>query len=261
MKKIIKAILFITLLMLLIGIVNASEVSQNTDTDTLSQELVVKDINTASNANAVPQDKELGADLRTDEKYEYNINESTTKTLNMNKDNDELKEDSEITNWSELAKAVDDAKNKTGQITIMLGNGIYQTNGTIIFNNPNATITINGNGQTIDGNHQRAFIIMKASSVVITNIKIKNCHSGNGGAIVNNVTLTVTQSEFTNNTAWKEREGGGAIENHETLTVIKSEFTNNAALGNYDEWGAIENYGTLTVTQSQFGKNRANHNG
>ncbi len=52
----------------------------------------------------------------------------------MNKDNDELKEDSEITNWSELAKAVDDAKNKTGQITIMLGNGIYQTNGTIIFN-------------------------------------------------------------------------------------------------------------------------------
>ena len=54
----------------------------------------------------------------------------------------------------------------------MLGNGIYQTNGTIIFNNPNATITINGNGQTIDGNHQRAFIIMKASSVVITNIKI-----------------------------------------------------------------------------------------
>ena len=120
--------------MLLIGIVNASEVSQNTDTDTLSQELVVKDIHTASNADAVPQDKELGADLQTDEKYEYNINESTTKTLNMNKDNDELKEDSEITNWSELAKAVDDAKNKTGQITIMLGNGIYQTNGTIIFN-------------------------------------------------------------------------------------------------------------------------------
>ena len=120
--------------MLLIGIVNASEVSQNTDTDTLSQELVVKDIHTASNADAVPQDKELGADLQTDEKYEYTINESTTKTLNMNKDNDELKEDSEITNWSELAKAVDDAKNKTGQITIMLGNGIYQTNGTIIFN-------------------------------------------------------------------------------------------------------------------------------
>ena len=43
--------------MLLIGIVNASEVSQNTDTDTLSQELVVKDIHTASNADAVPQDK------------------------------------------------------------------------------------------------------------------------------------------------------------------------------------------------------------
>lgn len=84
--------------MLLIGIVNASEVSQNTDTDTLSQELVVKDIHTASNADAVPQDKELGADLQTDEKYEYNVNESTTKTLNMNKDNDKLKEDSEITN-------------------------------------------------------------------------------------------------------------------------------------------------------------------
>lgn len=71
MKKIMKTILFITLLMLLIGIVNASEVSQNTDTDTLSQELVVKDIHTSSNADAVPQDTELGADLQTDEKYEY----------------------------------------------------------------------------------------------------------------------------------------------------------------------------------------------
>lgn len=79
-----------------------------------------------------------------------------TKTLSMNKDNDELKEDSEITNWSELAKAVDDAKNKTGKITITLGNGIYTNNKTIVFNNPNATITINGNGQTIDGNQKKS---------------------------------------------------------------------------------------------------------
>lgn len=106
--------------MLLIGIVNASEVSQNTDTDTdtLSQELVVKDIHTASNEDAVPQDKELGADLQTDEKYEYNVNESTTKTLNMNKDNDETTPSSVL----EYSSVNYDSAPKTYTVTIASDN-------------------------------------------------------------------------------------------------------------------------------------------
>ena len=81
MKKIMKTLLFITLLMLLVGAVNASDIS---DTDSVSAEAVVKDTNAVSDIDAVPQDTEV-----------------------------ELKESPEITNWSQLAKAVDDTKGQT----------------------------------------------------------------------------------------------------------------------------------------------------
>lgn len=125
MKKIMKTLLFITLLMLLVGAVNASDIS---DTDSVSAEAVVKDTNAVSDIDAVPQDTEV-----------------------------ELKESPEITNWSQLAKAVDDTKGQTWDITLNLGEGTYINTGTIIFNNPDAVITIEGNGQTINGNKNQVF--------------------------------------------------------------------------------------------------------
>ena len=221
MKKIRKTILFITLLILLLGFVNASEVSEDiTDVDIISEELAVKDTDTVSTADVVPLDKESDADLQEDNEYE-----STENTLKMNNDDDELKEGSEITNWSQLAEAVKDTKNKTGNITITLGNGTYINTHTIEFiNNSNAVITINGNGQTIDGNHKQAFIIRPEASVGLANITIKNCNSIHGGAITNHGTLTITQSEFTNNTA---DYNGGVILNKRLLNVKNSIFSNN----------------------------------
>ena len=278
MKKIRMTLIFITLLILLAGFVNASEVPEDiTDTDIISEELAVKDTDAVSNTDAL-LNKEAKTDLQADDEYE-----SMEKSLKMNRDKDELKEGSEITDWSQLAKAVTDTKGKKGEITLTLGKGTYKTSGTITFNNPNAVITINGNGQKIDGNKQQLFSIRKGASVVLSNITINNGFSWFGGAIANHGTLTITQSTFTKNTVDTLTGMGGAIFNDGKLTITQSTFTDNQAVlggsifnnytGNVNitqstftgnsgkssvgggDGGAITNDGTLTITKSTFTKN------
>jgi hypothetical protein len=72
----------------------------------------------------------------------------------------------------------------------------------------------------------------------------------NGGGILNDGTLTVTNSTFTGNTATFDSSGGG-IYNEGTLTIIKSTFSDNGS----GVGGAIFNNGTLTVTNSTFSDN------
>ena len=248
MKKIRKAILFITLLMLFVGIVNASEVSEDiTDTDSVSEELVVK------------------------------YTPTTTKTLDESGDNSVLKEGSEITDWSQLAKAVNDTKDQTGSITLKLGEGTYTNTGTIIFNNSNAVLTIDGNGQTINGNRNQVFHINSNASLVLKNIIIidgyqpengggaihnegkltiinstlSNNNAKFAGAIYNYGKLTITDSTLSNNTAASD---GGAIFDMNELTVINSTLSNNTATFNA---GAIASYGKLTITDSTLSNNKA----
>ena len=97
MKNFRKTLLLITLLILLVGIVNASEVSEDmADTDSITKEVVVKDTHIVSDMDAVPLDKKGKASLQTDQKYEQYVNESTTKTINKNKETTNLKGVSEI---------------------------------------------------------------------------------------------------------------------------------------------------------------------
>ncbi len=55
-----------------------------------------------------------------------------------------------ISNWQELQEAVNDAKNQTEDTTLFLMKGNYTNTGTIKWINPDITLTIDGNGQTID---------------------------------------------------------------------------------------------------------------
>ena len=130
-----------------------------------------------------------------------------------------------ISNWEELSEAVNNLKNRTKDTTFKLQNGTYINTGTINWINPNITLTIDGNGQTIDGNQLQAFNINGRSSLILKNITITNAKSMIGGAINNEGKLTVIQSVMSNNTA----EYGGAIENLGTLTVTKSTLTGNTA--------------------------------
>ncbi len=93
------------------------------------------------------------------------------------------------------------------------------------------------------------FRVEEGASLSLSRLKLDHGDWAWGGAILNEGTLTVTDTTFSNNLAWS----GGAIENRDTLTVVNSTFSGNSA----DEGGAIENEGTLTVLNSTFSENSA----
>ena len=144
-----------------------------------------------------------------------------------------------LTNWQQLINAVDYAKTQTKDISIGLQEGSYINTGTINWTNRDVVLTIDCNGQTIDGNQQLVFNIGNGASIVLKNITIKNAKSEHG-AILNAGTLSVVGAALANNTATYD---GGAIANYGKLTVINSTLTNNTA---YNNGGAIKN-GNLRV--------------
>jgi len=81
----------------------------------------------------------------------------------------------------------------------------------------------------------------------------------NGGAIFNEGTLSVTDSTFSGNQAATafESGAGGAIDNLGALTVISSTFTNNVAYSG----GGVLNWGTMTVINSTFSGNQSGLSG
>ena len=96
----------------------------------------------------------------------------------------------------------------------------------------------------------------------INNLIITNCQSEEGGAIRNEGTLTITNSNLTNNINPSEDyyiEGGGAINNLGTLTIKNSNLTRNTAIAG----GAICNVysANLNITNSSLNYNEANGKG
>ena len=92
------------------------------------------------------------------------------------------------------------------------------------------TLTINGNGHTINGNQKaRIFTIINNANVIIENLKIINgFHSENGGAIYSQGNLNLINCTFTNNTA--DYYGGAVfIKNTISNCTINSTFINNTA--------------------------------
>lgn len=78
-----------------------------------------------------------------------------------------------LTNWQQLINAVDYAKTQTKDISIGLQEGSYINTGTINWTNRDVVLTIDCNGQTIDGNQQLVFNIGNGASIVLKNITIK----------------------------------------------------------------------------------------
>lgn len=157
-----------------------------------------------------------------------------------------------LTNWQQLINAVDYAKTQTKDISIGLQEGSYINTGTINWTNRDVVLTIDCNGQTIDGNQQLVFNIGNGASIVLKNITIKKNAKSEHGAILNAGTLSVVGAALANNTATYD---GGAIANYGKLTVINSTLTNNTA---YNNGGAIKN-GNLRadIIGSTFTNNHA----
>ena len=115
-------------------------------------------------------------------------------------------------------------------------------------------VTINGNNNVQD------FTIAAGAKVTISGLTVTGGSSFNGGGLLNNGTLTLTNDIFSNNTA---SNAGGGVYNNGTLTVNSSTFTNNSAPNSpgLNEGGGIANAGTLTVNGSTFTKNQASFGG
>ena len=274
MIKIKHVLLFTAILILLVGVACASDVSEDTtSTGSITEKAAIQDTYKVSDNANIIQAHKINENIKSND-ASNNMDENSTKTIDKTT-NGNLKTATAVTNWKELQTAVKDA-NK--DITITLGNGTYKNSGTIRLNNSKIKLTIDGNGQTIDGNNQQVFIIEKGASLVLNNITIKNGESKLGGTIINQGTLTITQSTFTkgiahtggaidsygrftitNSTLANNRakyQGGAIYSSTEKSKVIGSNFTSNRA----QEGGAVFAHGYINLTDNRFTENTATQN-
>ena len=123
------------------------------------------------------------------------------------------------------------------------------------------SVTINGAGAgvlAIDGNTtSRVFQTATGETVSISGLTIRNGQGGEGGAILNadTATLTIINSTLNGNTAGF----GGGVFNSGTLTITNSTFSSNMA----SEGGGIYNSGggVLTISNSTFSGNAVSETG
>ena len=100
-------------------------------------------------------------------------------------------------------------------------------------------ITVKGNGNTIDALSKARIFNITAENVALDSLNIINGQSANGGAILlNDGILTITNSNFTNNTV-----------------IISKESTKDMDNIDYNGGGAIYAYGELIVDNSSFKDN------
>ena len=112
-------------------------------------------------------------------------------------------------------------------------------------------LVIDGNGHTIDANGKTRIFHSSCKNITLKNTTLKHGYAQEGGAIANEGTMFIKNSEFVDNTA---QDYGGAIVNEGDLTIIKNIFVKNES---YEHGGAILNAGNLTVTDCKLNENTA----
>ncbi|AWX32004.1 carboxypeptidase-like regulatory domain-containing protein [Methanosphaera sp. BMS] len=287
MKNIKIMLLFATILLLLVGVASAGEVSEDiTDTGSITQEAVTQDTHKVSDTAKSIQENYVDENIQTVKASDDNLNENVTKTIAKTPKDSTLKKEPihyilyRVNNWKGLTAAVKSAASRKENVTIELDSGTYINTGTIKWTNTKNVLTINGNGQTIDGNQMLVFDIGDDTNIILKNITIKNAKSKYGGAISSFGNINITDSTFEDNVA---TEYGGAIASFGKLYVINSTFDYNFAFnyggalmssksgelrivdssftGNYAPKGAaIYSYGTNNITGNTFTENIATNN-
>ncbi len=181
------------------------------------------------------------------------------------------------TDTGSIRYAVNQVNAGTGGATIdFSGAGasgtITLTNGTLTLSQ-NVTITGPGaNLLTISGNNAvTVFAVSSGVTASISGLTIangsntNNISNGGGGGIINNGTLTVSNSTLSGNSTAPSGNyavGGGIANGTGTLTVSNSTFSGNAANGQNGNWGygggiANNHGGTVIVSNSTFTGNSA----
>ena len=180
---------------------------------------------------------------------------------------DNLKANEETVSAETDSEILTDGQYTYSNLREQIGSGgnINLTKGTYTYNNDGDTIeistsgVINGNGAVIDMTEStiRAFTV-SASGVTIKNLTIINAnYNGDGGAIYFSSSGTVTNCNFTNNSATYD---GGAIRMN-SGTVTNCNFINNKQTGRLSVGGAVYFLNNGEVTNCNFTNNTASGSG
>jgi len=254
--KVIFFILTFVCLFISMGVISATDSLSDNDN---SMQMTTSQQNDLSTDNAYNVETNTKSDVKTknisnDSTNNLTSNLKTLKTANYEKT---------VNNYDELKSVLESKSNIAGDtIKITLNVGTYTVT-TPITISKRLIITIDGNGQTIDGNNNQFIKLEKSKSGLnITNITISNCKSTSDGSVIysnTNSNITLSDSKFTNNGG----SNGGVIYSKGNVTVINSLFENNTAVWSGAAiWHASENSRNIVkVINSTFSGNNASDNG
>ena len=231
--------------------------------------------NTADNGGAIYNNEKLNV---TDSVFTNNTAETGSAILNYNDltlsgDNTfvTVDDNAPITNYDDVFMTIEDFTDLDNALDLI--DGVLNLNNDITISDDEIStyvngitidkdIIINGNGYTIDANNvARIFNIAEGVSVTLANVILINGQATQGGAILNNGELLVSNANFTDNTA---ASWGGAIYNNGDLTVTSSNFDSNditnRGSSSVDYGGAaIFSNGDLVIDTSSFTNNIKNY--
>lgn len=134
MKKIKQLLLLSTILILLVGVASASEVSEDkTDTGSITEEAVTQDTHKVSDTANNIQENKANENIQTNR----SINKIDKNTIETKKAAKNTKKEEVITvnNWRELLNVIESSKYKQENFTVKLGKGTYTDNEAIYCNN------------------------------------------------------------------------------------------------------------------------------
>lgn len=145
----------------------------------------------------------------------------------------------------------------SGTTTVNLGAGVYQEGNAVLLDQA-LTISGAGSGSTVlDGQNEHRVLLVESAGAALDNLAIANGNAEFGGGIWNTGTLSLSNTQVSNNTA--EQFGGGIL-NNGSLTVLDSTLIGNTAEG--DSGGGIANSsGSLSMSNSEVSGNVAQNNG
>ncbi|MBE6486673.1 MAG: hypothetical protein E7Z85_07540 [Methanosphaera stadtmanae] len=238
MKKIKKVMLFTALLMLIIGVVSANDSTDFSTSTTEDTQTALQDTTQVSQIDTIQKNNDNIDEIETNRKQE----EATTKNIQKNTNKIYTKTETEIQNWSTLKNRINELSDASRDTTITLNPGTYTVDEFILWENKKMRLTIDGNGQTINGNQKHIFKFSTETKVILKNIIITNASNVLGGAISNGGNLTIINTILTNNNA----DRGGAIYNDKSGTIYIKDSTLQYNTAN-SHGGAIYNSGTIYI--------------
>ena len=193
-----------------ISAINATD--DNTSTNMIKQHDDIFTINTQTNKDTITQQQN---NIKSTKKVE-NKNNKEAKISNSKENITKTtkKATHTVNNYQELYNKIEEIKTSSDNTTINLNPGNYTITTQITWGSTDQqakTMTINGNGQTIDGENIKQFIIVENGYTLnLQNIIIKQCFTtALGAGIYNKGNTSIINSTFTENneTIW----GGGNL--------------------------------------------------